>query len=52
MVEWEKESLRMEVRAVRMVKKEEELTGNYLGDIVGIRKERLAMLEMSVGVRT
>merc|ERR1719318_1536262 len=46
-VEWEEESLRMEVRAVRRIKKGEELTGNYMGDLVGTRKERLAMLEMN-----
>jgi SET domain-containing protein len=36
-VEWEKESHRIEVRAVRMIKKGEELTGNYLEDLVGTR---------------
>ena len=30
-----------------MIKKGEEMTGNYMGDLVGTRKERLAMLEMN-----
>ena len=44
-VDWESDALEMEVRAIRNIEKGEELTGNYMGELGGTRKERMSMLE-------
>jgi len=44
-VDWASETLEMEVRAVRNIERGEELTGNYMGELGGARKERMARLE-------
>ena len=44
-VDWEIDSSMIEVRALRNIGKGEELTGNYLGELAGVRKERMKVLE-------